>query len=107
MKTNLQKSHDYYYYLSTKYPKNTGLTNNLYQLKLAIEIDKNGLEILNNSFENLAETYKINGPFVLNTLGYNYINQEKFDLAETILLKNLSFYPNIANGYDSMGEWGL
>ena len=40
----------------------------------------------------------------INSLGYSFLNKNQFEMAITVLKYNVSFFPNSANTYDSLGE---
>ena len=42
--------------------------------------------------------------YVLNEVGYYYLNKQKHDLAIQIFERNVEIYPNEANTHDSLGE---
>ena len=43
----------------------------------------------------------------VNSLGYGFMNPDKFDLAYAALQMNIENYPNSSNVYDSMGDYYL
>jgi len=66
-----------------------------------------GIEAIDKHYANLSKRfgYDINIPeFLLNQLGYRYLNQNLIDKAISIFLRNIENYPNSANVYDSMGD---
>jgi len=66
-----------------------------------------GIETVDEHYKNLSKKYgyEIKIPeFVLNQIGYRYINQQLFDEAIAVFLQNIENYPNSANVYDSMGD---
>jgi len=66
-----------------------------------------GIDAIDEHYSILSKRfgYEIKIPeFLLNQLGYRYINQKLFDEAITVFLRNIENYPNSANVYDSMGD---
>ncbi|MHA2055829.1 MAG: hypothetical protein ACW99F_19850 [Candidatus Hodarchaeales archaeon] len=48
--------------------------------------------------------YRIDDDGTLNNLGYNYINQENYDVAIAIFKLNTELFPEVANCWDSLAE---
>lgn len=57
-------------------------------------------------FQNLKKCYETNifNEFDINILGYDYIQNEKNDIAEIIFKCNTLLFPNSANTFDSYGD---
>jgi tetratricopeptide (TPR) repeat protein len=90
--------------LSDKYPDNNQFTNRTDQARLAVLIDEKGVEFLNSEIDSLAEKYFITNAGVLNTMGYNLINQNRLEEALVVFQANMKLYPQVANCYDSLAE---
>ncbi len=90
--------------LSDKYPDNNLFTNQTNQARLAIVIDEKGVGFLSSEIDSLAEKYYITDAGILNTLGYNLINQNRLEDALVVFQTNLKLYPQVANCYDSLAE---
>jgi len=43
-------------------------------------------------------------PAMLNDIGYAFMRRNRFDDAQRYLERNIELYPDVANGYDSLGE---
>ncbi len=99
-----EKAYGYYKFLAAKYPNNNAFQNNLRQTQLAMDINNEGIELLENNFDQLVEKYGITNAFTLNGLGYSFMNQEKYDEALAIFRTNIKLYPIVANCYDSLAE---
>ena len=66
-----------------------------------------GIDAIDEHYANLSEHfgYEIKIPeFLLNQLGYRYLNQKSFNEAISVFLRNIENYPNSPNVYDSMGD---
>jgi len=66
-----------------------------------------GIVAIDKHYANLRKRfgYEIKIPeFLLNQLGYQYLNQNLTKDAITIFLRNIENHPNSANVYDSMGD---
>jgi predicted alpha/beta superfamily hydrolase len=65
------------------------------------------IDAIEKHYANLSERfgYEIKVPeFLLNQIGYRYLNQNLINEAIAIFLRNIENYPNSANVYDSMGD---
>ena len=65
------------------------------------------IDAIDEHYANLSEHfgYEIKIPeFLLNQLGYRYLNQKSFNEAISVFLRNIENYPNSPNVYDSMGD---
>ena len=76
----------------------------IYNQVAAKLVDEKGVEFLNTEYDKLDSLYSINNPGVLNILGYNLMNQNRLDEALVVFKVNVKKYPDVANGYDSLGE---
>jgi len=66
-----------------------------------------GLSAIDAHFKNLSKKYgyKVTTPEnIINTLGYNYLQNKKTEEAIKVLKENTRRYPYSANVYDSLGE---
>lgn len=66
-----------------------------------------GIEAVQNHFKSLSEKlgYEIHVPeSAYNALGYNLMNQQKYEEAIEVFILNIKLYPHSANVYDSLGE---
>lgn len=74
---------------------------------IAREIEEKGIEAALESFRNekaeSADEWDFN-EMDINTLGYEYLEKEKFDIAKAIFKLNMSEYPESGNVYDSYAE---
>jgi len=61
------------------------------------------MNILNNTIQNDSSANLRNG-YVMNSLGYVFLNEKKFEEAISIFKLNISMHPEEANWADSMGE---
>ena len=71
------------------------------------EIDASGVEsaiaLYKKTRSDDPDTYDF-GEGVLNRLGYDYLQQDKLDIALQIFKLNVEMFPNASNPYDSLGE---
>ena len=70
-------------------------------------IDEYGLTESINRYHQLRKTHPVEYDFSerqLNSLGYYYLKNQKFNEAKTVLKLNVEIYPNSSNVYDSYGE---
>jgi uncharacterized protein len=66
-----------------------------------------GIDAIDEHYSNLSKRfgYEIKIPeFLLNQLGYRYLNQNLIDEAISVFVRNIENYPNSPNVYDSMGD---
>lgn len=71
------------------------------------EIDTNGLESGIAFYKKIKSEDFDSYSFEegeLNNVGYNYLNQDKNDIALAIFKLNVEMFPNASNPYDSLGE---
>lgn len=64
-------------------------------------------EKLKEHFQKFSEETKVKfmpPEDVINSLGYNMLNNDKFDITVKFFQMNIDYYPQSANVYDSMGE---
>jgi len=66
----------------------------------------NGYEYLAKNYVSLMgkSGYKIDDQWILNQVGYDLLNERRFDEAIQILKLNTKQFPNESNPYDSLGE---
>jgi len=50
------------------------------------------------------EKWPPTSPEILNDIGYAFMRRNRFDDAQRYLERNIELYPDVANGYDSLGE---
>jgi CubicO group peptidase (beta-lactamase class C family) len=69
-------------------------------------IKDKGPKYFSDNFDNLIKEngYKINNDQVLNTIGYNFMQEDKLDEAIELFKVNVKLFPDVANCYDSLGE---
>jgi hypothetical protein len=73
--------------------------------KLNKAIEEHGVSAMVKLFEEIKKsTPNELNESVLNELGYSMLGKNKVQDAITIFKANVEFYPNYANGYDSLGE---
>lgn len=66
-----------------------------------------GLDAIDKHYQTLSETYgyAIEAPeYLVNRLGYYYMNNDEMEAALTVLSENIRRFPGSANVYDSYGE---
>ncbi|NQV16958.1 MAG: hypothetical protein HQ534_00210 [Armatimonadetes bacterium] len=66
-----------------------------------------GLTAIDNHYQYISEkySYDIQTPeYVINYLGYNYLNKKEFEKAIEVFQENIKRFPKSANVYDSLGE---
>ncbi len=66
-----------------------------------------GIEAVDGHYTNLSKRfgYEIKIPeFILNQMGYGYVNQKMYEEAIAVFKKNIKNYPKSANVYDSIGD---
>lgn len=90
--------------LNEKFPNNGFIDNLFRQTQIVQLIEEKGIEYLKSNIEDLRNDYRITNSNVLNTLGYNYLGQQRYELAIAIFELNISLYPDQANPYDSISE---
>jgi tetratricopeptide (TPR) repeat protein len=80
------------------------VANQLAQLQFLVLVESRGVDFLETEFDSLRSKYGVTNPNVLNLLGYNFMNQGRFDDAIIVHKANIRLYPDLANGYDSLSE---
>ena len=66
-----------------------------------------GLTAIDNHYKYISEKYYYNiqtPEYVINFLGYNYLNKEEIEKAIEVFQENIKRFPESANVYDSLGE---
>ena len=66
-----------------------------------------GLKAIDNHYKYISEKYSndIQTPeYVINLLGYKYLNKKEFEKAIEVFQENIKRFPKSANVYDSLGE---
>jgi len=101
---NTSVGYEYWKILNEKYPDNRFFDAQLNRAYFSTLVDEKGVGFLEDEFDSLETKYSVDNPGVLNNLGYNLINQERFDEALVVFKVNIKKYPEVANGYDSLGE---
>lgn len=88
-----------------KYPGNRFIRNQHLNIQLGKLVTEQGVEYLAANIDSLRAVYNINNPDVINNLGYGtFMNNEDYPNAVKIFELNVVLFPDIANGYDSLGE---
>jgi len=93
--------------LAEKYPGNSSFSNGYRQMALTSEIMKRGAQFLEDEIATIRQSYGIAQPFLLNTIGYNLESQGRHEDAFIVFTVNIKLFPDVSNGYDSLGEWYL
>jgi tetratricopeptide (TPR) repeat protein len=88
-----------------KFPKNNFYVNQYNRAVLLNRVNEEGVGFLETEIDSLQGKYNIANSFVLNGVGYNFINQDRLDDALVIFKTNLKLFPNVANCYDSLAEY--
>jgi len=86
------------------FPNNPFVANQLAQMQFLALIESKGVDFLETEFDSLRSKYSVTNPNILNLLGYNFLNQGRFDEAIKVHKVNIRLYPDLANGYDSLSE---
>ncbi len=102
--TDFDKAKPYFESFLALYPENTFMQAQLRTLQLNQLILEKGVAFLAEHIDSLRGPYGINNANVLNGLGYNFINNEDYETAAAVFQINVGLYPDVANGYDSLGE---
>jgi predicted alpha/beta superfamily hydrolase len=66
-----------------------------------------GLESIDKHYKTISEKYRFNietPEFVINNLGYTYLQREEIEKSIEVFKENVKRYPGSANVYDSLGE---
>jgi len=101
---DLVQAHSYLSKLQAQFPNNRFILNQFQQSLLAKAIEEKGVEFLEAEIDSLQSRYQVNNSFVLNGMGYSFLNQERLDDALVVFQVNLKLYPDEANPYDSLAE---
>jgi tetratricopeptide (TPR) repeat protein len=86
------------------YPQNPFMANQNTQLRFMALVEEKGVQFLETEFDSLEAKYNVTNPGLLNTLGYNFINQNRLEDAIEVFKVNIKLFPDVANGYDSISE---
>jgi len=87
-----------------KYPNNAFVANQYGQVKFMALVDERGVEFLETEFDSLKTKHGVTNSFLLNTLGYSLVTQNRLDDALFVFQQNLRLFPDVANCYDSLAE---
>jgi len=103
--TNYQQAEKYLVKLRQEYPNNSFIDDQFYQVQFLKLIEEKGVQFLTAELDSLQTKYRISNPGTLNTLGYDLmLNQNRMDDALVVFQTNVKLFPDVANGYDSLGE---
>lgn len=70
-------------------------------------IEKQGIEAIDPAYEGVSKLYGRSitiSESLLNSIGYNYLDEEQVELAITVFNENVKRYPESPNVYDSLGD---
>lgn len=85
----------------------TGLKFIFRDWRLPPDMQEASLETLDKHYRTVSQKYgmEVKTPeFVINALGYQYLQRADYDTAIEIFLENVKRYPGSSNVYDSLGE---
>lgn len=101
---NYTLAYEYWNNLNSQFPTNINFLRQKERAYFSKLVEEKGVNFLEEEFDSLETRYNVNDPNVLNNIGYNLVNQERFDDALLVFKVNLKKYPEIANCYDSLAE---
>jgi Tfp pilus assembly protein PilF len=87
-----------------KFPNNPFAETQYHQARFMKLVEEKGAIFLETEFDSLRTKYRITQTAILNGLGYNYLFQNRLDDALIVFKTNVKLFPEVANGYDSLGE---
>jgi tetratricopeptide (TPR) repeat protein len=102
--SNLESAIGCWKELSNKYPKNIIFKNGYQRTKIVAAIYKQGAKFLETDYLNLKSEYALTSAVVLNGVGYELMNLNRYDDAFIVFNVNIKLFPDVANCYDSMAE---
>jgi CubicO group peptidase (beta-lactamase class C family) len=68
------------------------------------KIKEKGIDDFLENYKEYLSAYKFDNDAVLNTAGYQLLNEGYVDEAVAVFIVNTKYFPGIANTYDSLGE---
>jgi tetratricopeptide (TPR) repeat protein len=101
---DLQKALAYAKDYKSRYPDNPYAENQFLALEFQNLFETHGVKFVAENIDSLRIRYRIDDDGTLNNLGYNYINQENYDVAIAIFKLNTELFPEVANCWDSLAE---
>ena len=104
MENDYDQAINYYGSFREKFPNNNFVETQYYQANFMNLIEDKGVQFLESEFDSLRTKYRIINSGILNTLGYTFINQERFEDALVVFKTNVKLFPSEANMYDSLAE---
>jgi tetratricopeptide (TPR) repeat protein len=90
--------------LLVQFPDNPWMALRDTELHFLILVEEKGVDFLATEFDSLTTKYGVTNPGMLNTLGYNLVNNGRMEDALEVFKLNIRLFPDIANGYDSLSE---
>jgi len=91
--------------LTVKYPHNIIFENGKKRTKISSLILSQGAKFLERDSSKLKNEYALTTAAVLNSVGYELMNINRYEDAFIVFNVNIKLFPDVANCYDSMAEW--
>ena len=90
--------------LCERFPQATMFRNSYNFAYLNVEVRKRGVKFLEDEIGTIKEHYKINFPYMLNSIGNGLVADQRYADALLVLNVNSKLYPDAAQTYINLGE---
>ena len=90
--------------LYKRYPQTTAFRNSYNFAYLNVEVRKRGVQFLQDEISSIKEQYRIDYPYMLNSIGNGLIADQRYADALVVLNVNTKLYPDVAQTYVNLGE---
>jgi tetratricopeptide (TPR) repeat protein len=101
---NPEKALGYWDDLHKRYPQTSAFQNSYNFAYLNVEVRKRGVKFFEDEIGTIKEQYKINFPYMLNSIGNGLIADQRYADALLVLTVNSKLYPDYAQTYINLGE---
>jgi tetratricopeptide (TPR) repeat protein len=90
--------------LLKRYPQSSTFRNSYNSTYLNVEVRKRGVRFLEDEISKIKEQYKINFPYMLNSIGNGLVADQRYADALLVLNVNAKLYPGATQTYINLGD---
>jgi tetratricopeptide (TPR) repeat protein len=90
--------------LHKRFPQSTTFRNSYNFAYLNVEVRKRGVKFLEDEIDSIKKQYRIDYPYMLNSIGNGLIADQRYNDALLVLNVNSKLYPDYAQTYITLGE---
>jgi len=101
---NPEKALGYWEELLKRYPQTSAFRNSYNSTYLNAEVRKRGVRFLEDELDSIKVRYRIDYPYMLNSIGNGLVADQRYDDALLVLNVNIKLYPDAAQTYINLGE---